>query len=282
MIHKDMLIEEITTAYPQTIHYFRQLRIDHQRSAQDSLSRVADQHNLSILTLLQTLNTLSQQPAKTLPPSGEGLDDFRQLSFSAMLRDIERTHHRQELSLLSEISHTLNIILASHYHKHGEHLTRLHHLFAVLRAELEEYFTKETHLIFPLMHQHPFPDPEQITVVRELALEHQHIAELAEEIRRHTRSFALPEDACPIYAMTYRKMKELLADIRWHISKENVIIFPHYCARYVPAEIDVQHCDGGDPTAFCGAEAQSLDDFKDAAHEYASVIFRNSYTGMPD
>ncbi len=34
---------------------------------------------------------------------------------------------------------------------HGEMLTKLHHLYAGLKAELEEHFAKEERLVFPMM-----------------------------------------------------------------------------------------------------------------------------------
>ena len=60
----------------------------------------------------------------------------------------------------AEIDTDLNKILLVHYAHHGVMLTKLHHLFGLLRTDLEEHFAREEKLVFPLMRTYPRPNLE--------------------------------------------------------------------------------------------------------------------------
>ena len=145
-----------------------------------------------------------------------------------MLDDLEATHHVTDRILMAETEELLNKILIVHYPHHGKMLTRLHHLYAGLKAELEEHFAKEEQLVFPLMRQHPHPDSQTLSLIQDLETEHTGAGDVIKEIQELTDNFTPPADACPTFRHTYVVMEQLFDDIFIHIFKENSIAFPEY------------------------------------------------------
>jgi regulator of cell morphogenesis and NO signaling len=158
----------------------------------------------------------------------EDIESFRELKVKEMLDDLEATHHVTDRRLMAETEELLNKILIVHYPHHGELLTRLHHLYSGLKAELEEHFAKEERLVFPLMREHPHPEQAVLDEVRALEAEHSGAGDVIKEIYQLTDHFTLPEDACPTFQRTYQVMEALFEDVFIHIFKENSIVFPEY------------------------------------------------------
>lgn len=129
---------------------------------------------------------------------------------------------------MAETEELLNKILIVHYPHHGKMLTRLHHLYAGLKAELEEHFAKEEQLVFPLMRQHPHPDSQTLSLIQDLETEHTGAGDVIKEIQELTDNFTPPADACPTFRHTYVVMEQLFDDIFIHIFKENSIAFSEY------------------------------------------------------
>jgi len=159
----------------------------------------------------------------------EDIDSFKELNINDMLDDLESTHHVTERQLMAEAEKLLNKILLVHYTNHAALLTKLHHLFARLKADLEEHFAQEERLVFPMMRQHPHPEKAILTDIRRLEAEHNDAGDLIKEIQELTGNFTPPVDACPTFQHTYRVLEKLFADIFVHIFKENSITFPEYC-----------------------------------------------------
>ena len=107
-------------------------------------------------------------------------------------------------------------------------LTKLHHLYSDLKAELEEHFAKEERLVFPLMRQHPHPEQDVLDYVKSLEDEHTDAGDIIKKIYQLTDNFTPPADACPTFQRTYQVMETLFDDVFIHIFKENSIAFPEY------------------------------------------------------
>ena len=158
----------------------------------------------------------------------DSIDRFKQQSVAAMLTELEATHHVTERRLMAAVEEGLNKILLVHYPHHGEALTRLHHTYAALKAELEEHFAKEEKLVFPLMREHTHPDAATLAYVQRLEEEHAGAGDLIKDIQQMTDQLTPPADACPTFKQTDRLLGELFEDVFVHIFKENAIVFPEY------------------------------------------------------
>lgn len=73
-------------------------------------------------------------------------------------------------------------------------------------------------------------DVEDLATIRKslekLGAEHDEIGEAIHAIRFLSKEFALPDDACNTYMVTYRKLQEFEDDLHKHVHLENNILFP--------------------------------------------------------
>lgn len=227
MINETMTLADVVRAYPQTISYLNELHLDYCCGGHDPIEKLAKDKQVDQKELLNELNAIIQKAPVTTDASDD-LERFRQLSVDDMLTDLEETHHVKDRELMAQVEMYLNKILIVHYPHHGEMLTKLHHLYSALKADLEEHFAKEERLLFPLMHEHPIPTAKDVAAVQVLEDEHSTAGDLIKEIQDLTNNFELPADACPTFAHTYSLMQALFEDIFVHIFKENSIAFPEY------------------------------------------------------
>lgn len=192
MITKDMTLADVVKAHPNTIGFLNGLHLDYCCGGHEAISIAIREKGMDVEKFLAEFNEVTDR------------------------------------RLMAETEDLLNKILIVHYPHHGEMLTRLHHLYAGLKAELEKHFAKEEQLVFPLMRQHPHPDKETLALVQQLEDEHTGAGDVIKKIQQLTNNFTPPEDACPTFRHTYATMEALFDDIFIHIFKENSIVFPEY------------------------------------------------------
>ncbi|WP_444318105.1 DUF542 domain-containing protein [Megasphaera sp.] len=227
MITKDMTLADVVKAYPNTIGLLNGLHLDYCCGGHDPIATAVREKGLDVDKFLAELNQAAARKAAQRDVHGD-IEAFKTLAVTEMLDDLEATHHVTDRRLMAETEELLNKILIVHYPHHGKMLTRLHHLYAGLKAELEEHFAKEEQLVFPLMRQHPHPDSQTLALIQDLEAEHTGAGDVIKEIQALTDNFTPPEDACPTFRQTYVVMGQLFDDIFIHIFKENSIAFPEY------------------------------------------------------
>lgn len=66
---------------------------------------------------------------------------------------------------------------------------------------------------------------QAVQVIDRLEAEHDQTGELLKEMRRVSKDYALPEDACRTYTLSFSKLEELEADMFQHIHLENNVLF---------------------------------------------------------
>jgi len=108
---------------------------------------------------------------------------------------------------------------------------------AQLDDELTHHLAKEETVLFPyvaIIEQSTFlgtlkPQSCFGTVANPIAMmtrEHDAAGTLIAEIRRLSKNFTTPEDACPTFHAFYDGLKEFEQDLHQHIHLENNILFP--------------------------------------------------------
>lgn len=227
MITKDMTLAQVVKDHPNTISFLNGLHLDYCCGGHEAISIAIKEKGMDVDAFLKELNEVAARPVAKADVH-EDIDTFEALAVNDMLDDLEATHHVTDRKLMAETEELLNKILIVHYPHHGEMLTKLHHLYAGLKAELEEHFAKEERLVFPMMRQHPHPDEATLAEVKKLEDEHTGAGDIIKEIYTLTDNFTPPADACPTFQRTYQVMESLFDDIFIHIFKENSIAFPEY------------------------------------------------------
>lgn len=227
MITRDMTLAEVVKEHPNTIGFLNGLHLDYCCGGHEAIESAIRKKGMDVERFLEEINRVAARPT-VQEDVHEDIESFRELKVKEMLDDLEATHHVTDRRLMAETEELLNKILIVHYPHHGELLTRLHHLYSGLKAELEEHFAKEERLVFPLMREHPHPEQAVLDEVRALEAEHSGAGDVIKEIYQLTDHFTLPEDACPTFQRTYQVMEALFEDVFIHIFKENSIVFPEY------------------------------------------------------
>lgn len=228
MITAKMTLAEVVKQYPQTIPYLNGLHLDYCCGGHLPMEESLTDGTVDLPAVLQELNRIVEQHVSETGEGAASIEDFGKLSINEMLSDLETTHHVTEREMMGQIEQLLNKILVVHYPHHGAELSKIHNLFARLKADLEEHFAKEERLVFPLMRANPHPDAQTIAFVKELEDEHTGVGDMIKELQQLTDDYKLPEDACATYTQAYHMMKAFTEDVFVHVFKENSITFPEY------------------------------------------------------
>lgn len=146
------------------------------------------------------------------------------------------THHqytRYELSALVKLGHE---VVAKHRAEHPE-LSRIAEILGDLQEELVAHMLKEEQMLFPYItlleeavEQNRALSAPFFGSVRNpihvMMEEHDSAGEKLSEVRRLSRAFEAPADACAKYQEFYRRLRVFDRDLRRHVHLENNILFP--------------------------------------------------------
>lgn len=109
-------------------------------------------------------------------------------------------------------------------------------IFEKVAADLATHLREEEEIFFPAVKRADAakkagkrPERQDIDAIRgdlaRLRREHEEVGDAIHTIRRLAGDFAIPDDACNTYAVTYRKLKEFEDDLHKHVHLENNILF---------------------------------------------------------
>jgi regulator of cell morphogenesis and NO signaling len=162
--------------------------------------------------------------------------DFNRWEIDFLADYIYNEHHRYWYDEEPVISELVQKVVSHHGATHPE-LNRVADLYSTLKDELTGHFLKEEQILFPhikelvkakLMHTSPISigiqnidEPLQM-----MEAEHEAAGGMLAALRKVTRDYTLPVEACNSYGLLYHKLKSLEEDLHQHIHLENNILFP--------------------------------------------------------
>jgi len=212
---------------PRRARFFDQLGIDYCCGGRAPLARACAEKGLDVEEVLHRLAALDVEDAEL-----DQCDDAIPTTASALADHIVDVHHgylRRELPRLAGLA---DAVVKAHADRHPE-LRAVRDVFTSLKEELELHMRKEENVLFPIIAQ-----LETATVLPRFAcgsvanpiqvMEHEHgDAGIAlAQLRELTGDYTAPSDACSSYQALLSGLADLEADLRRHIHKENVILFP--------------------------------------------------------
>lgn len=221
-------IGEIVTGFPKAADIFKEYRIDFCCGGDRILRDVLKEEKIDEALVLDRINALYEE-LKDVSSSDR---DWTQESSSQLIDHVVNTHHAYLHAELPRISELTTKILRVHGAHHPE-LGTVHRLFNNLKMELEQHLIKEEEVEFPLIKEYEANPSEEAQqkiskVIRELETEHEGAGDILKELRKITKDFEIPEDACNSYRITYGKLEELENDTFQHVHLENNILFPRF------------------------------------------------------
>ena len=149
---------------------------------------------------------------------------------------IVNTHHSYVKKSLPEIRGYANKVASVHGNHHPELIT-IRDLVEEINEELIDHMGKEENILFPFVKQlvaaknsgQPLPPVDFGTVENPINMmqhEHEAVGRNLEQIRKLSKNYALPQDACASYSVFFKMMEEFESDLFIHIHLENNILFP--------------------------------------------------------
>lgn len=219
-------VAEIATTNPATIKVFQQHQIDFCCGGHVPLADACARQGVDPQRLLVEL-----QSAKA--GTGDGAD-WTTARLSDLVAHIQRRYHEQLRGELPRLGAMLRKVVERHGDRHADVLLPLRQVFAGFEGELMDHMAKEDNVLFPAILQaeraagggqaQAFGWVEQPIAV--MMAEHDAAGAALAEMRRLTRGYAPPEDACPTFRGLYFGLAEVESDMHVHVHLENNILFP--------------------------------------------------------
>lgn len=149
---------------------------------------------------------------------------------------IIQTHHSYIRKTLPDIRYYADKVYKVHGSVHPE-LKHVQQLVEEIHAELTSHMMKEERILFPYIKKLAATDGSEYFVeqksfgtvqnpINMMELEHELVGHNMQELRKQTKDYTLPDDACASYSLLYRMLKEFEDDLFIHIHLENNILFP--------------------------------------------------------
>lgn len=218
-------IGDIAARFPKSMEIFKDYNIDFCCGGDRPLNEVLSEQNINEE---EFLSKLEEAYEKLLGDSSD--TDWNTVPFSELIDYVVNTHHSYLVKNLPRLSELTAKILRVHGANHEE-LSKVYRLFHSLKMELEQHLIKEEEIVFPLIKQfEKAPSMETLNsaerVIKELEGEHEGAGDILKELRKVTSNYAVPDDGCNTYVLTYNLLEELEGDLFRHIHLENNILFP--------------------------------------------------------
>ena len=167
-------------------------------------------------------------------------EHWNEKSLGSLAEHIVETHHvfcRQEVVRIAAL---FKEVIDKHGKDHPE-LKRLQTLFFKMSRDLSMHLLKEEQTLFPYIARvedavarkasvswPPFGTVEN--PIRMMVLEHDQTDEEIKEIRKLSKEYTPPTDACDRYATLYDGLAAFDRDMQRHIDFENHLLFPRAVA----------------------------------------------------
>ncbi len=214
-------VGELVVRHPGWAQVFERLRIDYCCHGGDRLADVCRLAGLRV-----------EDVERELEVADRDCDIFEEDWSAAPLRrltvHITEIHHRYlyvELDRLESLMTRAAIYHGLRYHN----LVDLAETFLTMKAELVDHMLEEEQMLFPMIRNLESGASIRNSLGHAIAameIEHRHVVEALEQIRRLSDDYAVPPDACPAYQTLITGLAELEEDLHQHIHKENNILFP--------------------------------------------------------
>ena len=149
---------------------------------------------------------------------------------------IVNTHHAYLHENMGSIAGYAHKIAEVHGANHPE-VIEIASIFDRIAVAMAAHLREEEEAVFPAIRRveaarktGATADPADLESVRAcvatLGREHEEIGDAVHRIRHLSKGYAIPDDACNTFVLTYRKLKEFEDDLHTHVHLENNILFP--------------------------------------------------------
>ncbi|KHD36226.1 ScdA [Clostridium acetobutylicum] len=226
MFNKNQKIGEIVVKFPRAMDTLKKYKIDFCCGGDRSLKEAVKEQNLDAWEIVSEINEDYNKYVRE-----EVKDrDWSIEAYSKLIEHVVNTHHAYLNETLPRLSELTTKILRVHGANHSE-LSKVYTLLHSLKMELEQHLIKEEKTVFPLVVEYEKTGDKEVLNkavenIKELEEEHEGAGSILKELRKITKNYVIPQDACNSYRITYKLLWEVEDDTFRHIHLENNIMFP--------------------------------------------------------
>lgn len=226
-------VGEIVAADYRTAKVFEHHGIDFCCGGKVALATTCVEKGLDLATLVTALEAAMQAGA-------ERSQNYTAWALPFLADYIVHTHHAYLKENDPQIE-TYTLKIASVHGAHHPELIEIAALFAKIATEMTAHLKEEEEVFFPALKRADAariagatPEAKDRETIRlslqRLQREHEEVGDAIHTIRRLARDYALPDDACNTFMLTYQKLREFEDDLHLHVHLENNILFPKAAA----------------------------------------------------
>lgn len=221
---------ELATKDLRKIEVFKKYGLDFCCEGKKTVKQACAEKGLDATKIEQELQQADKIPASNQMPYNDWDLDF--------LADyIVNTHHRYIRKNVPDITAYANKVEEVHGRHHTE-LIAINTLVKELCTTLTAHIEEEEKVLFPKIKELVNPEKNRAlqkatgteslqNLIGSAEKEHQFVGKAFDEIRKLSKNYILPEDACASYTLLYRMLDEFEEDTHLHIHLENNILFPN-------------------------------------------------------
>ena len=209
----------------KTAHIFKKHGIDFCCGGGISVEDACKKNNVSLSAVIEDLNNMDHEVDRQL--------DYNSWPLDFLIDHILNIHHKYVLESLPVISEYAEKVASVHGHHYTEVLKIRDH-FRGLNDELLSHLQKEEVVLFPYVKRLRQMKQSGQSVDRDfvespikvMQMEHDRAGVVLRELRKLSKNYMPPADACNTFRALYHKLQEFEADLHQHIHLENNILFP--------------------------------------------------------
>jgi len=222
-------VGETAAAFPGTVEVFQRHGIDFCCGGGRALAEVCAERGIGLDELVRELDEAAVAPAPVGP-------DWNGARLAELSRHIQARYHETLRAELPRLDALMDKVLRVHGARHPE-LATLAREYARLHDELLPHMVKEERVLFPYVAHleqledagaklagSPFGSVQNPISV--MLQEHEAAGTILAELRRLSRGFTTPADACNSFRGLYHGLAELERELHEHIHLENNVLFP--------------------------------------------------------
>jgi regulator of cell morphogenesis and NO signaling len=224
-------VREFAVENPAATRVFEKFGIDYCCGGSQSLEQACAKANISAYEVLDIV-----EMAEEATHAAQQAHDWSREPLSDLIGHIKRTHHKYTREETVRLTALLQKVCSVHGKNHPE-LFQIRAVFAGLAQELTTHLMKEEMVLFPYIERMeeaviqsepvlPAPFGSVQNPVAMMEHEHDSAGAALRAIRKASKEFTPPEDACISYQTLYQALAAFEADLHQHIHLENNILFP--------------------------------------------------------
>jgi len=221
-------IGEIVAADYRTAGVFERHGIDFCCGGKIPVAEACKHKGIELATLAGELESLQHEPV-------DRSQNYSAWSLTFLADYIVNTHHVYLKENDDQIVAYARKIASVHGEHHPE-VIQIAKIFGKIATDMVAHLKEEEEVFFPALKRAEAartngnqPDAEDRETIRNslarLQREHEEVGDAIHEIRRLANDYAIPDDVCNTFMLTYRKLDEFEEDLHKHVHLENNILF---------------------------------------------------------